>query len=527
MKKNKYALTVLLVVTFSVSLSLTALAETPEMWGNLEMGQYDIGFKSIEKYDYSRVYQAKYDYFGNTVEGNRARPIQINIWYPAANTENEYAMVYGEYAYSYPDDDTFIDILSQLQNREINHLNRIFMADGLTRSFMDNSMAAVKDAQPAEGEFPLIIYHPHLTSTYLENVVLCEYLASHGFIVATSHPIGHTNLMPEVNNRDIETQLSDAEFIFEHMRNEPQYNKTKLGSLGFGVGSFTSILFQMRNSDVDAVAGLGNAFIGASYFNLMRDNSYYNLNQVQRPLMHIYFENEATDMTLIDSMIYSNRFSYLMKESTMGNFNINGYIASTRPDATNPDKKSSDVKYELVCRYVRHFFNAKLNNNEASNAFINKSSEENSLKPYLLTVKFQPASEVPPTTAQFMAILQQQSVTEAVALYDKFKIINPDAIQIPEGNINMFGYGLINQGRTSEACEVMRINAETYPHHANCWDSYADALLADGNNAKAAECFKKLLEVVEADEVLNDNTKTVIINNANNFLNNINQENNN
>ena len=145
----------------------------------------------------------------------------------------------------------------------------------------------------------------------------------------------------------------------------------------------------------------------------------------------------------------------------------------------------------------------------------------------MVTVAFQKAKEIPPTSGQFMVILQNHGIQRAVEIFDHFNKLNPGSIQIPEANFNAMGYRLINQGQVQDACEIMRLNAESYPDHANCWDSYADALLAAGDNTKAAECYRKALEVVDNDETINDNFRTTIKNNANNFLNNLNQEENN
>ena len=87
--------------------------------GALEPGQYSVGFKTLEMFDNSRTVLSKYDYFGAPIEGNRERPIQICVWYPAKEKDDAQKMVLGEYNFPYPDNAEFIDYLSEIQNREI------------------------------------------------------------------------------------------------------------------------------------------------------------------------------------------------------------------------------------------------------------------------------------------------------------------------------------------------------------------------------------------------------------------------
>jgi hypothetical protein len=49
-------------------------------------GKDGVGFRIVLQYDYSRSYQAKTDVMGKPTQGERARPIQTLIWYPAQDS---------------------------------------------------------------------------------------------------------------------------------------------------------------------------------------------------------------------------------------------------------------------------------------------------------------------------------------------------------------------------------------------------------------------------------------------------------
>ena len=49
-------------------------------------GPFQVGLHVVEQYDYSRIYRHSTDALGKPYSGERARPLQTLIWYPAENT---------------------------------------------------------------------------------------------------------------------------------------------------------------------------------------------------------------------------------------------------------------------------------------------------------------------------------------------------------------------------------------------------------------------------------------------------------
>ena len=48
-------------------------------------GRHGVGFKIVQQYDYTRQYKTRVDmHTGEPTSGERARPMQALIWYPAA-----------------------------------------------------------------------------------------------------------------------------------------------------------------------------------------------------------------------------------------------------------------------------------------------------------------------------------------------------------------------------------------------------------------------------------------------------------
>ena len=60
-----------------------------------------------------------------------------------------------------------------------------------------------------------------------------------------------------------------------------------------------------------------------------------------------------------------------------------------------------------------------------------------------------------------------------------------------ETEINSYGYQLMATGKTDEAIKIFTMNSKKYPRSWNCWDSLAEALLADGDKGKAKTYYTK------------------------------------
>ena len=135
-------------------------ADEAPLWGGLKPGDYQVGFRTFELYDRTRTFQPKRDYFGEVVPGERARPIQVLLWYPAAATAEALPVVFSEYAFIPPEDQEFYRFLAGIQDREIGFLYQVFRGSELAvLEALSTEMAAIKDADHAEGRFPLLIYH--------------------------------------------------------------------------------------------------------------------------------------------------------------------------------------------------------------------------------------------------------------------------------------------------------------------------------------------------------------------------------
>ena len=110
-----------------------------------------------------------------------SRPLQTLIWYPALQSSSK-PMTVGDYV-ALADREIHFDTPDQEHNKWRRRL----------KSSFDISLWAVRDAKPVERRYPVVIYAPSDSSIAWENADLCEYLASHGYVVLASSFNGTVN----------------------------------------------------------------------------------------------------------------------------------------------------------------------------------------------------------------------------------------------------------------------------------------------------------------------------------------------
>ena len=279
-----------------IGLSGPQLKASP-LWGKLEPGPYRVGYKTILTYDLSRPSISR-DSSGKEIRAaHLGRQMQIGVWYPTANTSQSF-MQFAEYVYLLAQELDFSPLTENRRQQAI----ASFMKEPLSRGVSEEQLqrllkiktAAVKNAPPTR-RFPLVVY-AHIAPS--GNNIMCEYLASHGFVVATIPWKGTFEYNLDVGLTGVETQIKDIEFAIGLLRKEPNVDGRKIATIGMSFGAISTLGLQSRNSDVKALisldGGIGSAF-GAA---VVQRTPYHSMARISAPLLHLYGSNVAgTDLT--------------------------------------------------------------------------------------------------------------------------------------------------------------------------------------------------------------------------------------
>ncbi|QJX47369.1 serine hydrolase [Hymenobacter taeanensis] len=111
---------------------------------------------------------------------------------------------------------------------------------------------------------------------------------------------------------------------------------------------------------------------------------------------------------------------------------------------------------------------------------------------YLLDMRATAGFGLPPTILALHQELRKRGFAQATALVKQEKKKNPK-YQLPEDEVNAWGYRLLSQGKPQDALEVFKLNVGLYPQSANTYDSLAETYAELGNKELATKNYQRSL----------------------------------
>lgn len=511
MNPLRYATTVLVLLTSSTF----TFAQAPPLWGKLSPGPHGVGFTSFWELDYSRSYHMTFADKSTYATGKAPRPILINLWYPATKQSDTKTMTHREYLTIGTDDARLTKFAEQLAEYERGIITQEIMgkpAKELTQAekvslnrFLDSPTASVRDASPAQGKFPLVIYHAGYGSSFEDNAVLCEYLASHGYVV-----LGSAYQEPSGTTFNIDGQFTsarDMEFLIAHARQLTGVDWNHVGVVGHSGGAHAALAFRAQaNSAVDAVVSLDTT---QDYYNIADPRWEYLTTTVTKNRKHmtcpiLFAANPHAFFALADSLKNAPRYYLTLKELGHNDFIAQGVIHQEAAGKEKAKAVTIRTAYEPLCIYVLHFLNATLKGDEASKAFLATQYRDTKLGGKEPHVEFVPPGSdspepyvgteaQPPTPRQLRPYLRTHGTEKTLELLKRFKQSEPAA----PINHHVFGLALaddmVEQGKLRDAQTFREYFRVGKTDCVAWWLIYGDLYAQHGKKMMAAHYFKRVL----------------------------------
>ena len=165
-----------------------ALIDPPRFWGELRPGVHEVGFQTF----------AAESSPGSA--GWKPRPIEVSVWYPAQKG-NARRMTFGEY-FQQAEDLRRRSAASEIDRNDLKKTLSIAISGDsaaippeTAQTILDSTMFARRDAPPANGRFPLVMWSARYGTTAAQSV-MSEFLASHGYVVAAVRPAAASEKLP-------------------------------------------------------------------------------------------------------------------------------------------------------------------------------------------------------------------------------------------------------------------------------------------------------------------------------------------
>ncbi|WP_075351959.1 dienelactone hydrolase family protein [Algoriphagus marinus] len=500
--------TFILLLTFNPLFAQTSLHEI-----GLSNGPYAVGFTHYTSHDSTRLYSRILDYTKEKIP----RPITTSIWYPSEEKVNglspvtvkDYVRILAEEEeWEYLPDYYLLDWFRDLPNSPQNQQHLI------------EKSTAYFDLTWSDGSHPTVIYSPSYQASSVENFALCEYLASHGYVVISSPSRGaDTRYLEGGTVKELETQARDIEFLIDKAIQIPSVNPKKIAAMGFSFGGLSNVLSQTRDNRIKAVVSLDGSIKYA--YKTLQESLFFKIENANVPFIHMAQKDIPKEVLKSDNLDESlnNEFAFFEELSqndafqlkflhmTHSYFSTFGLLFGNRDPRQDHADSLIMESYGIVAEYTLNFLNAYLQNQSEAIQYLNSSPEENKIGTGYLTIK---RNEITKKASfdfsDFNDLTKADDYISINETYDSLKSIYPD-LELPEGKLNYLGLQLLyNRETTPKSIRVFEFATQIYPTSANLFDSLGEAYLYQGDTSMSIVNYQKSLDL----NPQNENAATVL-----------------
>ena len=382
-----------------ITLDSTAATTAPLFQFQEHPGPFAVGLKVVEQYDYSRVYHYATDDLGKPYQGERSRPLQTLIWYPAQKSGAK-PMTVGDYT------DLLKTEVNFAGSKTPAYAHDIIGLDGFSKAALARSLWAVRNAPFESGRFPVVIYAPSGPSVSWENADLCEYLASHGYVVIASPDMGLMTRDIDYDVANINAQARDISFLVGFAQTLPNTDMSKVAVAGFSWGAISNLFAAARDNRIDALIALDGSM---RYFpGLVKQAGDVHPEQMAIPLL--FFTRGDTPLEGISSNDYAgpnvlNAWTHgdLITVHMLALDHVEFSSMYQRTEVTWRDYFTPNAdygpeygisSYAWIARYTLKFLDAYLKRDTAAMTYLENTPAQNGASPHLFGVDYRHAKGI-------------------------------------------------------------------------------------------------------------------------------------
>ena len=494
-------------------------AQNAHLWNGLIPGPYKVGFRAEWKLDYTRAW-GQSDLIKQSYSNRPfGRPVRLTIWYPAQISSTSKQNKFSDYLFINTTDPCSKLAQSIIEKADIGTENKglrgLFSGnDRAYNNLLNTGVPSYKNAMALkQRRFPLIIYSLGQNDYTLENTILFEYMASHGYVVVTVPHLGMTPRKDYLlidDQLSFDTQVRDLEFALSEMLKYPNVNPSEIGTLGMSMGSVYTLLLAGRNPNIKALIGLDGSVMGGleSFAYKYQGSPYYDSGNVKIPVLQIFRESHH-DLSVVSSLKYSDRYLLEIKNLTHADFTASPlYTLSTSmifPDTFGLARRSPEyaaTEYKEICKFITLFFDVNLKNFQPGFQEINlwkKGTGQSNITSTFLTGITSPNEE------EFAKMVSIKGIIPAIDTLRRLQIKYPDVTWLRQKKLNRMAYEYIYKSSIDDAIELFKFNVAAFPASSDAYTSLADAYEIKGNKELSIEYYEKALQVNPNDNNVKSN----------------------
>jgi dienelactone hydrolase len=479
-------------------------AQEKVLWGSLPAGPYAVGFHSQYEQDPTRSYDPDYPVQPGAGKSKKPRPIFLAWWYPAAAAGPR--MAYSEYLEAYRPPAPVADFARRLSayNRDVTCAaiaggdpdEELSSAEqAACDSFLSNRTYASRDARPAEGRFPVVVYHAGLNGSYEDNSVLCEFLASHGYVVLTT-AYANADATIATISYDLSTTFADNAVLLRAAAALPFADMNRLAAIGHSFGAQATLAWHAEpNSPLDAAVALDTTVEYGTLdwpgFAPLKLQLTQGRNGTAPVLLFASRSGDPKFDTFDDYLRYAAHYEATVDYLEHQDYISHGAVGKTlRLDA---DRAAAVRRsYDRVCLHVWKFLDAYMKEDAQAVAWLQGSLAGRD-RDESFQIRFKAGRTAPPTGRQIVTLLDTQGAVKTRQLLATLEEdIDRDALL-------QAGRTLAAARRPDDAVTVYTWATEIFPHSALVHQALGDALKARRAATAAKDAYAKALELLDTD----------------------------
>jgi dienelactone hydrolase len=333
----------------------------PALWGSLTPGHFNVGLRVL----------ALPAEVSPGAEAGGLGPLQVTLWYPVAHAQaagsrlhyRDYVALSGTEQHPEMTEDTAAG------QKAVSEYQQLLTENGVpaaaVEAWLGAEVLAVRGVPAAPGRFPLVLVAQGRFHSAHHQAVLAEYLASHGYVVATTPsparaappgPEEHILASAEVQARQLERAL-------EALREEAMVEGSRVALVGHSFGARAAFLFALRHP-VAALVSLDGGIANQQGKDWLQALPHFQPAAFHVPLLHLYQPGDEVvvpDFELVRSLRGAERWLVSVDGLHHFDFTSLGAAAGVAPGLVPPERVPTIVKgWASTARLTRRFLDAHL-----------------------------------------------------------------------------------------------------------------------------------------------------------------------
>lgn len=407
-------------------------------WGeDLQPGQYDVGFRTLFTYDKSRPAIPLADWDGNLTfnqEDGKGRQMQINVWYPAKGKGRpiqygHYIHLLGRQTNFSANDSATIDLAKKIFIEQTNALggNGNFTGDQFAHIAKLKTHAYLQ-ASPVDKKFPLLLFPNGGSPAYQS--IMCEYFASHGYVVAAVALKGQFSSTLDVSARGLEIGADDLQYTLNQLLELDNVDRNHIGLMGNAIESSMCTALAAKNKLIKALISLEGGLLSRFEQRLLKETNFYTPSAIHIPILAIYAPHPAISPSFINHLQYSRRYFIHFPGMTEFHFLNYGLLEQESPNIIGPPKGDSKAGFEWAAKLSLKFLDAMLKDKVESKTFFDEFEIPQAASGVIDTAYALPALPSPPNTTLLKNLFITKGMQAIDSIYQSLQAEDPQVFPL-------------------------------------------------------------------------------------------------